>query len=309
MMMKNPNIFFVITAGVLLKSSCSLSEPHPVEQARESLIRERMMHFRLGSIRVRGCVISDQKEKMDGVSIKVLMGTMTGPLEERKLIDNVFDFSYENINGMHLTFSKDGYFSEEVALVPEQKNDKYLTIRLIEVGKPVQLTEYSGFLSFSFVDKSDVLCLNTEKAEWKSAQLIGGEVQKKDFALRGVYLTSEREESNVHILSSKKVTSVPKEVRINMLCDSDGFILCDSDEENTRSAFREMRIAPETGYKKSVILTPANSTIYFFCKIGDRYGKGYVDPVNKIRKDASIRTPFRLLMQKHQSDDRNVTGE
>lgn len=59
-----------------------------------------------------------------------------------------------------------------------------------------------------------------------------------------------------------------------------GFIIVDDDEQNMDWALRKMVQIPDTGYTTSIkwhgVLSRRVNRVYFFCKIGDKYGKGVI---------------------------------
>jgi hypothetical protein len=77
-----------------------------------------------------------------------------------------------------------------------------------------------------------------------------------------------------------------------------GFLEHMTDKKDDLHVFREMKEAPADGYVNHLNLTNAVNKTYFFVKVGDMFGKGYVLPVkNTLKNDTYIRSYLRLFLQ------------
>lgn len=305
----NKVIFLVMLCALMwFGQSRSLGDIHPVEKAQNKLMDKYMSELRLGEIRIRGNVISDQGKELDGVSILLKIGSAEGPVVEKRLIDKDFDLSFKKVSSVHLTFSKPGFYSEAKAFAPAREVNFFSDIELVEIGELVKLRELKGFLTFCPKAMSKVLSFDDMPTLWETALIPDNIANRSLMPLRGVYLSSDLDENGNYVLLTEKDSFAPKGVTINAFDKADGFIMFESDEENPQRAFRSMRIAPKIGYEQSVLIPPGRKTLYFYCRIAGIYGKGYVYPVNRLSSDSMIRIPFGLLLQAEKSNDRNVTG-
>jgi hypothetical protein len=71
---------------------------------------------------------------------------------------------------------------------------------------------------------------------------------------------------------------VPESAVLDFSPANGGVVLHRFAQGNSQEIYRAMRTAPADGYQSSLLLDTADrfGTYYFFCRVGDRYGKGLV---------------------------------
>jgi hypothetical protein len=201
---------------------------------------------------------------------------------------------------MTLDFSKDGYYSEtmnfHVAKGEVQAGRRSgeealdlvrtdLKIVLLSDENEAQLVRYKSSLS-SAADGSvrvaplrrdlgshGVLLEHLSKPASREAQYLPGYVR----------LRAALDEKGA--LAAQPLPDVPgARLRVPApavldFADADGGVVFhEFADGNPRRIYRAMRTAPADGYEPSFVLDTANrnGTYFFYCRIGDRYGKGLV---------------------------------
>jgi len=284
---------------------------HPVASAQQKL-EEKMMakrrEMRFGNFEIGGSVVSEQGEALEGVSLSLAICMEKGIKKEERVVDKTFKLNYEKVSAVHMILTKPGFYVEERSFTTRLMKENSFVVELVEIGQPVALQEYDGFISFCPTGMSVVVDFTSSEEMLKSLLTLDLVSKKDNLPKLGMCILADTNETNAFELQSWRDTHVPRGVRLQSLSAEDGFIPFECLEQNPARADRRMRIAPELGYESAILVPPSDKRFYFYCKIAGRYGKGYVSPVTRVSTGNKIETPFRILLQSEKSNDRNVTG-
>jgi hypothetical protein len=228
---------------------------------------------------------------------------------EITLHDGNFNFACNPCSSAQLHFSKPGYYTKIVNFSVRKPNDDAkdradsgeaidprdthienvteldLRIVLLSNKNKVRLDRYEGMMETTNNGPLRVMPLRmdlggigvpidfSDKPHSKTAKFLGGYVQLLAQTNSDGDLAA-RPRLNISGAQSR----IPTDVILDFSHADGGIQLFKSTEEASAEIFKAMPEAPEAGYQQSITLETQNIqvTYYFFCRIGQWYGKGLI---------------------------------
>ncbi len=249
-----------------------------------------------GAIRLGGVVIDDEGRPLSEVTLGIekcryLPFDDDGCTETEKVVNGVFHYQCRRCSWVRIYFSKNGYHHEEIdfAFDPEVHDRAVevtgLRIQLDKVRNPVSLRELSGSLTVG-AGPAGVLPVGP----WTTSSgppveelkaMAKSEGKPEIFAY--VSLVAELDSDGNAVAIPYKPPGAAttflkaRSVFLDFSGADGGAIPYEGTETTPWRIFDKMREAPSSGYLRRLPLDPTWETgLYFYCKLGDRYGKGRV---------------------------------
>ena len=258
------------------------------------------------TIRLSGQVEDEEGRPLEGVHLSVMKSRVSLLAEsflsssETHLVltDGQFRINCRTCSGVRLHVDKDGYYSEtrdfnvrkveqpgnrttpEVATNLERAD---LHIVLRSAQNKVRLVSYEGYLRSTASGPVNVAPMRRD---------LGSRGVPLDRLSRPPSKNSQYMPGFVSLLAAVTddgmlaTASPPDAPRVHFPAPpvldfsevDGGLILHKFGGQNPQTVYRTMQTAPADGYQSSLLLDSAdrNGIYYFFCRIGDRYGKGFV---------------------------------
>lgn len=217
-----------------------------------------------------------------------------------ELEDGRFRFRCRRCSGVTMDFSKDGYYSESLSFhVPKEEDGTGrlrgeeardlvrtdLRVALRSDRNKVQLVSYEATLRAAPDGPVTVAPLRLDLGSRGVAlERLGRAPSREANHLPGhVRLVPTLDDAGG--LAAQPLPDVPgalmrvpAPVVVELVDAEGGFLLHRVGGSNPRPVYREMRTAPAEGYEPSLAIDTAdrNGPYYFFVRIGERYGKGFV---------------------------------
>ena len=288
-------------------------------QLYEDITRESFS----GKLRVSGRVVDENGQALNDVTMEItrlefdsLGSTELKESNETQTINGTFKYACDECAGADLEFKKDGYYRDKIELityafdVPNREliQDE-IEISLIKIGERIVPERYEGHLkvasrgkdvlSFSFGQTGRAIPYEAieEVAERRGYE---GDVQylelkvKRDADMQ--ILVQEVARSGGRHMFKKPVDPI-----LDFTSANGGIILYEPKNKKVRKIDLEMWRAPTTGYEPTLMLdVTSDKTQYFYCRIGNRYGRGSLNPVRLNRNadgsyaSASVHVAIRL---------------
>jgi len=271
-------------------------------QTREEMIRllEQWAETQVGDIDIQGTVVSDDGRPLMGVRVDFYFRELGDVVARKKVVreelvaDGEFRIMREGISAVHLTFHKEGYYSERWSYLFNEETPRSnpggfetVTVEISLEQKPemAPLEKYSGILRFDLRGPTTGLEVERKSSRaaslWKDGERI--EIERQHVVLDG----PETGSSELAVAQFKDEDQGRLRdglergwIRFNTAEPGDGFVVYELASKPLRpeQGFREMRLAPERGYQPRLELTATESPpkVYFFCRINGRFGKGMV---------------------------------
>jgi hypothetical protein len=98
-------------------------------------------------------------------------------------------------------------------------------------------------------------------------------------------------------------------VKLLMFGTNDGFRVFQSTREADMHVFREMREAPDGEYARYVTPTIGHSSLYFFCRVGRKYGKGLAVFSGDMKASNTVVEVSTVIFMQENEGGRNVNAE
>lgn len=301
-----------------------------------------------GRIHLAGVVVDEAGNPLESVTMRVDVSRLDLGAESffasedtKKTIRGRFDERCSGCSSLTLTFTKAGYFEEEVSysvrseeLSREPGTDKVnktdIRVILMSEGRRAPLRKTGGGLSGGPVDRMEILKVEPSVARFGPSQVVLRSGQLYSLTARGsdttdqsplkvpyVYLASPQGLGAPFKAASRpypsgsgrSIPSAPVSVLLCASQEGDGFVVYEP--KRPHLAYREMREAPATGYERCIAapIWPAERTVvFFYCRVGSFYGKGQVRQASFSGvKPGVVEAPVWLLM--NPQGTRNVAGE
>lgn len=279
----------------------------------------------MGDILVSGQIVDQDGVALDGVELDARI--MLGRLKDRPPTNLVriasvgpgFQLAYTNTFGLDLSFCKRGYYKEKLSFAPNPDGARTyggkrvvdkpeLKVVLTKIGETVPLEEHFAGLECWLNGRS-------ESARWVPSD--GFNTVK----LAHVQDLSLWPTTGLCLVAGELTEEFKKAVPLNgprpgdkppwslvMFGTNDGFRVYSETRQDNHRIMREMRSAPEDGYVRSISPSFKGGIIYYYCRIGQRYGKGYVTYSTANPGSTSVRITTRLFVSLKEGD-RNVNAE
>jgi hypothetical protein len=255
----------------------------------------------IGSIDIRGRVISEDGQPLDSVSIDYYFrefGDIVADKEivnESQEINGSFRIKRSDISTVNIWAYKLGYYSKRWSFgfnadTPRQNPGGFervdLEIVLEKQPDPAPLNRMRGILRTDM--NGPVSVVFTKQRLLPRMGRMEEEKVMSDFSWPNIYLESDSDPGE-ELQTTKyleRSQSTPRDglahgrIRMSHPDPGDGFVVYDPGEVPARPeiAMRGMNIAPGSGYGTDIEVSASESPskVYFFCKIHGQYGKGMV---------------------------------
>ena len=273
-----------------------------------------------GDIEITFRIRSTEGKPLNRVSVRLTKSNLSDAMgdeydPDRFVVDSELRIKETGVSAVHLSFFKDGFYSErwEYAM-SERPPESWGKLHKINVDismtpqpVPAPLKKFEGGLR---ADRDGPLSvLFPTKKRLPSGEPSNHDVSvppKEDKSFPYLYLVADvRHDGRLATtLFPLKSFSVPKPVlsrgslRIAGSSDGDGFLPVDIGKVPSifEHGFRRLQQAPESNYSDILELVPAegNEKLFFYCRIGGRFGKGVVSNPPMVFDREGIETAFAL---------------
>lgn len=245
-----------------------------------------------GRLALAGSLLDQDGRPLMGVGVEVVR-TVFAPAEpslqrsetQSSVVDGAFRFECQPCLGLRLKFIKKGYhgdFREITALSsplrPPVVEELRHQVRLAKAGAPARLQIFQGQI-VTRVGGGDEQVVGVSKSAAGPRQ----RAQVQDLQLKSVeplpfvrlQAAEEGNQAKAGVIDGKSM-AVPVGARLDF-GDAGGVQRYEPQAQRIDKVLLEMKEAPEGGYQPTLDLDPiATSPTYFFCKVGDLYGRGTV---------------------------------
>jgi hypothetical protein len=284
-----------------------------------------------GSIDLSGRVVDSEGVPIDDVTIKYFCRQLQDVLStdeidyKRIKVDGDFRFKESNISSVHLTFLKEGYYSDtwSFGFHPDRRrNDpdgiERIDIEIVLERQPpsAPLKKYQGILRTGSSGPISVVEIQrqgsgetwllkngqTRELNWPYLFLIAGDGSD-------AHLPVVEFESEDHPILKKGLER--GWIEFSDFAEGDGFVVYEQSEhfERAEIGMRRMMDAPDTGYERvlQVAAEGVPETIFFYCRFKGRYGKGMVSgrPIVAVEDGRRV-ARAALLVYLNPTGSRNV---
>lgn len=318
--------YAAITFGLLIQCTACAGDA-PRTNLEELALR--LAAAAMGRIQVAGAVVDEAGKPVKSVAVDIVRPSPTlalswtnapSTLNSSASVDGAFHFTFESNNFITLTFRKDGYFPEEkvftITLDESQETavlsgaaietpvllDTNVTVTLRAISNAAALVTYTANIECNASGSRRILdfglwpnkALSSVTTLEPADQLPRNSVSLQCATNGGGAFDMVQITTNTHLRSEMPfmtfppaIHSVPRQVRLVMTSGDDGF--CPYEPAGTANVFRQMRVAPRTGYQRELVIdgryfvsiaeaetTEEDEELFFFFRSGGRYGKGFV---------------------------------
>lgn len=330
-----------------LQQKSEVGQLSPEEEERQRWLGARIMNriVEAGYARytLEGEVVDQQGNSLNNIALKISKRKSLGPErslydDEDLIINGTFSVKASGYTSIYLYFDKEGYYSENMSFLckdvsdpfspdynPDRKVDRRdIRIVMEKEGNITQLSEEDFKLTFRHQDGvSSGRVVDFARKLWprdyyyqgpRNPILVTNLLDPKLLPERGLYVLPTVNE-NGHIASIDKARTnwfrpliLPQELRL-VLNDPEGGLIVYDQKEGER-AYWSMKLAPEEGYKKEVVLdadwlfrrspmmtTRPDDGIYFYFKVDSRYGKGRIDMPSFTEGEYALEVNIELQLQ------------
>ncbi len=273
-------------------------DPLPPDQAELAATLSAQLS---GEIRVGGAVLdASTGEPLGRVRLSVTAGAfdprrpgLRTTTHHKEEVTGAFRYSCNPCTDVRLRLSKNGYRSETlkfaVAAVPGSVVDETrLSVILRPLDAPVILQAIQGELVAGGGADAKVLALDAgnrkarivglDRLPPKSADGVDPLVLRlsADTGDDGKALVVEVAEEKAKDAPVVPVHPRPVAAALN-LSSIGGVVRHEPEDPRPLAALRSMREAPADGYVQRLELGSVTEPVFFYCRAGERYGKGYVE--------------------------------
>ncbi len=266
-----------------------------------------VMRERNAAITLTGRVVDEAGMPLDQVQLYVTKSRVSLTAEsfltldesDLDLEDGRFRVTCRACSNVQMHFSRAGYYSETVDFhvdyatreagrlsseVAQDLERTDLQIVLRSAQNAVRLVSFEGFLRATANGPATVVPMRRDmgsqgvkqdrlsRPPGKNTKYLPGYVQLLAAVTKDDTLASESPPGNPRI-------KFPQPPVVDFSEADGGIILYEFTSGDRQKVYREMRMAPADGYQSSLLLDSVDrdGTYYFFCRIGDRFGKGHVN--------------------------------
>lgn len=248
-----------------------------------------------GKIEVAGRITSGTGEPLRDVAVVSLStkhgpgGLLTEKENERVVVDEFFHIVKHDICSLRIDFVKPGFFTVTTddtvmrgILHVEDVTEMDRIIVLEEMPIPAPMERIEGILKTNAKGPTTAVKLLPGT---RDSTPVDNNKAGADDALRGYGVLRIRPRGDGRIESVRRknqggmIFEEPTGAYLNSTGPDDGFVLFRPQHEHpiAKRVFREMRVAPKTGYDPDLDFpADAGDRVYFYCLLGGRYGKGFV---------------------------------
>lgn len=273
-----------------------------------------------GDIEITFSLRSTGGESLNRVSVSLtkshlsdVMGDEYNP--DRFVVDSEFRVKERGVSAVHLFFVKDGFYDERWEYVMSERPPESLgklhkidvVISMTPHPTPAPLEKFEGGLRADGAGPLSVLYpTKTRLPNKKPSNHKVSELPKEDISFPYLYLVADvRHDGRLATtLFPLKAFSAPKPVlsrgflRIAGPSEGDGFFPVNIGKVPPifERGFRHLQQAPENRYSDILELIPVegNEKLFFYCRIGGRFGKGVVSNPPMVFDRDGVETAFAM---------------
>jgi hypothetical protein len=274
-----------------------------------------------GNIYVSGEVVSSTGEPLDGVKVYIdqciAAGWENKHVKTTETVNKTLKFELKGVQVVYLRFVRDGYHAEELEFLfgegakPDRIEDKsfyYDNVRVVleKIGELARLDQYDLWLRARPDGTATVWDISGVRATRRKTAY--KEVRTQDLPLPGTVYACLVPSPAVDEAPSPvegKREQIPKGsvVRIGVSDGADGgFAFVPLEGRTPSRTLRDMKLAPEAGYRPSFDLTSdevvslrQDAEVCFYFKLNGFYGKGRLSSVEYLdERGLGVRISFRL---------------
>ena len=273
-----------------------------------------------GDIEIAFSIRSADGRPLNRVGVESTTSHLSDPMRnnydpDRFVVDSEFRIEERNVSAVHLIFFKDDFYSERWEYVMSERPPEsfgrthkidveiimtpHPTLAPLEIFEGGLRADQDGPLSVLYLTKNR---LPDRKPPNHEVSVLPNENVSFPF----LYLVADvRSDGRLAITSFQfKSISVPKPalsrglIRIAGRSEGDGFLSVDIGRVPAifEQGFRHLQQAPENRYSDYLELLPVegNEKLFFYCRIGGRYGKGVVSNPPMVFDRKGVETALAL---------------
>jgi len=311
-------IVFATTASLGAVSRAQDAVPTEKEQAAQPVPRPV-----LTDLDVSGTIVDEEGKPVHGVSVSIIVRDQEGTRILKDTVDGEFTVKQDDTIMVSLRFKKDGYYEvqflpgSELSTTGRSPDGDRLTTRhdlrvvLETIGPATTLARYTLYsLHFNAAGESAGRgpIVRNDGPPHLSPVLIPGDVRidlangrEEDIPEGTFYIRAAHKDGAITTIAedikrksgvlraSRK--DVPAGVKLFIAGKGSGFIPFDPGDTakpNPDHTLRQLKEAPESGYKNTLELPLTQDLQFFTCKVGRYYGKGYVPIYFGIRENGTV---------------------
>lgn len=261
---------------------------------------EQWVETQIGSIDIRGRVVSEDGQPLMGVTVGYIFsefGDAIGRKEvkrEHLTANGDFRIRRRDVSSVDLRIYKEGYYSERWWYgfneeTPRRNPNGFETVEIEVVlekqARRAPLKKFDGILR---ADVRGPVSVVEVKRQGSGAAWLWKNGEKRELDWPHVLLESaDTGKDKLSVIEYQPDDQRHKKrglergwIRFNDPNPGDGFIVYESGESPVRPeiGMRKMTTAPESGYQENLELATraGPSKVYFYCKLYGQYGKGMV---------------------------------
>ncbi len=308
--------FIALLLAGLAAAAFAQDDPMPPDKADLAATLNAEMS---GEIRVGGAVLDAVTGKpLSGVRLSVTEGAFDPDgrgfhtaARYREEVTGAFRYDCNPCTDVRLRLSKDGYRSQTLnfavaAVEGNLLDETRLRVALRPLESPVVLLPIQGELVAGADPDAKVLAFDSARPRVWVAGL--DQVPPKTaggidpFVLRLRTGTGAGGQPLVVKIAEERPKDVPvvpvHERPVGAVLDFSqvgGAVRHEPGDLGPPAALRAMREAPADGYAQFLELGSTTEPVFFYCRVGDRYGKGYVE-APWVGNDGTVRAHVRLWL-------------
>ncbi|MCP3963202.1 MAG: hypothetical protein GY719_35630 [bacterium] len=298
------SLLMVVFVLLVALPACGQEPPAGAAPAGAAAYMDELEGAFNGAIALSGRVEDEAGRPLERVRLKVRESRFDPDAEsfsasstESRMVDGWFEVSCQDCDGLSLRFSKKGYYSENLELATDRSeptedgvigkagdvSESHLRVVLGRIENEATLVRYQSTLTSAADGPVTVAPMKRDlSAGGVKLERLREIALKSNEPMRYVRLVPAVAESGA--LAEKaapatpgSVARLPAPVVLDFSEAGGGVVLFRLARGNPRDIYRAMRTAPEEGYQESIVLEPTkDGSYYFYCRIGDSYGKGMV---------------------------------
>jgi hypothetical protein len=283
-----------------------------MDKETDQKVRQALREIFIKDIDIKGIVMDEQGRLLTAVKVNKTIFNKNGKIPTTEVINESFHVKEEDCMGIDLYFLKDGYYPQQVKLgtltptgvaATGKKIIHYPDYKVVmkEVGPATYLGKFSEYLQFNcsgeakglmvkplgprdYIMPSEAIKFNLNNnlaipgIIFLRATCTDGQIDNLKEIIKLVYYGGSSAIGN---------GGAPKDVYLGVTGAGNGVQAYPESDMmiSEKLVLRRMREAPETGYEQEILLNVREAYRYFYCKIGQFYGKGYISYIDQIKNN------------------------
>ncbi len=305
---------FLIASQVHAQTAAEAASIARLEQATHEVLDAQ--------ITFSGEVVDDSGQPLQGVDARVEIvrfdetsPTLTRSESQEAIVDGFFRFSCNACVEIRVGFSRQGYHQRTVFADYSEAKLKNAVVEKVwqkvllhRVGAPQRLARFEGRLVVEEGGSEQVLPVG-EKASGRPAFLsVLPKDSRSGSPLPFVRLEVGQEGAAIATKSLPGKAAVQAALSPRVDFGPGGAVQAYQPRaRNIKEIRYEMREAPEAGYQDKLELDPESSqVVYFYCKIGELYGRGSATPAMVEQTNEGKRVVAHIEIELNPDGSRNL---